>query len=61
MPLAVGISSWRELYCPRQPTANSKPIVSKGFVTVGQCWLSQNQNFASSVARRLSWKTRLYA
>ena len=54
MPLAGGISNWRELYCPRQATANSNPIVSNGFVTVGQCWLSQNQNLASSTARRLS-------
>ena len=59
MPFAVGMSSWRELYWPRQPTANSNPIVSNGFVTVGQCWLSQNQNFASSTSRRFSWKTRL--
>ena len=60
MPLAGGISRCRVLYWPRHLTANSPPMVSNGLNTVGQCWLSQNQNFASSCSLSLSWKTRLY-
>ena len=58
MPLALGIIRCRALYWPRHLTANSPPMVSKGLKTVGQCWLSQNQNLASSCSLSLSWKTR---
>src|SRR3954463_14231171 len=59
MPFAGGMSRCRVLYWPRHFTANSPPIVSNGLNTVGQCWLSQDQNFSSSGPLRF-WKTRLY-